>query len=1167
MLTDKIWVEKGFQTSINISFDLHNETKIKNFIPTTSAIDIIEDVILSTTNENRARILIGAYGRGKSHIVLMIMALLQNKNKSLFKSLLIKIKIYKPDLYDFLINYINSKEKLLPIIITGSSKTLSQSFLLALKQSLKNAELLDLLPDTNFSSCILTIKTWETEYPDTFNQFKELIDCSIDDFIIKLSEYDISTYNNFIKIYPSLTSGSEFNPFSNVDVVDLYEQVSKKIKKYGFSGIFVIYDEFSKYLETNIKTATVNDTKLLQDFAEKCNRSGSNQMHLMLISHKDISNYVDTKLPKSKVDGWRGVSGRFEHMVLQDNFSQMNEVISQVIKKDTSFWKTFSKENKDNFKNLYHISNLFEKNTENQKIIVEDCYPLHPISTFLLPRLSEKVAQNERTLFTFLSSESKYTLNHFIKNSQDLFPLLTPDKIYDYFEQELTKEPYVSPIFKIYKTTSKALNLVDKNSLSAKIIKTLAVIYIVEQFEKLAPTKDTIFEIFKNYDKNEVASSLDYLIENQCVVYLKRSNDYLKIKESSNINILDKIKDYKCKYSNEFILNNVSFDNYIYPTRYNDEMAITRYFDFTFISNENLNFDDLDFTADGIIYAIITNENVDDIRSKIMSCSDKRVLCILPSEYQDIEKILVEYKAILNLKEQFSDDIAVLDELDIYLDDTEEVIYNFIQGYLRPELKSSEFYWCGQKQNFKRKSHISNKLSEICYELYPNTPFINNEIINKNNVNSVAINSRNKLVDMILNNNFNVDLNASSQEISFLRSTLVMTDILKDGVLQTENTKIDNVLNEISTFVHSSTDGEYFSKLYNKLTNFEFGYGLKKGVLPIYLAVILQKNDVIIHQKENEVPLCSDTLNSINQRPYDFKLFIQSNVEEKRAFCKDLIDVFCDYVTPSNNIFSNIVDSIYRWYMNLPKYSKNLKFFYKGSCNKSEKVDNTSIVFMKSIVSYSNNANDFLFNVLPKTFGHTEINDNLIKDITFAKNSFDNAKNGLIKHLKNDIILIFSKESASLISAVKDYTEKLNEHALSNLFPNGEHKVIELMLNITNDEDIFVERLAKTVTSLRIDDWNYDFILEFNTKLTEIKKSIDTFNNISHTQNEEISKYKVSFIDSAGEEVIKSFEKVDYSDRAKLLYNCITNEISDMGQSITEQETRQILMEILEKMC
>ena len=55
--------------------------------------------------------------------------------------------------------------------------------------------------------------------------------------------------------------------------------------------------------------------------------------------------------------------------------------------------------------------------------------------------------------------------------------------------------------------------------------------------------------------------------------------------------------------------------------------------------------------------------------------------------------------------------------------------------------------------------------------------------------------------------------------------------------------------------------------------------------------------------------------------------------------------------------------------------------------------------------------------------------------------------------------------------------------------------------------------------------------------------------------------------DSEGREVVKTFNRSEYSTRAKLLYNEITNSIDEMGQSITEQEKRQILIEILEKLC
>lgn len=42
-------------------------------------------------------------------------------------------------------------------------------------------------------------------------------------FINALSTYDISAYEQFERVYPTLTAGSVFNPFLGFDVVELYE--------------------------------------------------------------------------------------------------------------------------------------------------------------------------------------------------------------------------------------------------------------------------------------------------------------------------------------------------------------------------------------------------------------------------------------------------------------------------------------------------------------------------------------------------------------------------------------------------------------------------------------------------------------------------------------------------------------------------------------------------------------------------------------------------------------------------------------------------------------------------------------------------------------------------------------------------------------------------------
>ena len=147
----------------------------------------------------------------------------------------------------------------------------------------------------------------------------------------------------------------------------------------------------------------------------------------MLISHKEIANYID-KLPKQKVDGWRGVSERFKHIHLNNNFSQTYEIISSVIQKDETLWSAFIKEHEDDFGAIsqrYATHPLFSENSDELNIALYGCYPLHPVSTFILPRLSERVAQNERTLFTFLSAAGSATLPSYLACSDDRFEFIT----------------------------------------------------------------------------------------------------------------------------------------------------------------------------------------------------------------------------------------------------------------------------------------------------------------------------------------------------------------------------------------------------------------------------------------------------------------------------------------------------------------------------------------------------------------------------------------------------------------------------------------------------------------------------------------------------------------------------------------------------------------------
>ena len=1203
-----ISVASGFQYSVNIGYDLNNEEKIKNFIPTASAMDLLKDILLSTqvSSTERARVLIGAYGKGKSHIMLTILSILMKKDLSLFENTLSKLSGTK--LQQLIMNYYASSNKILPIVVTGNNTSLTQSFLLALQRTLASNDYLDIMPETNYKAAVSVIDRWKNEFPETYRRFCELIEKPVNTFVEELLEFNTNTYEAFESIYPSLTAGSVFNPFLGFDVVELYENVAKGLRQKGYTRIFVVYDEFSKYLEANITAASVSDTKMLQDFAEKCNRSGPTQMHIMLISHKEIANYIDV-LPKQKVDGWRGVSERFLHVRLSNNFTQTYEIIGSVIQKDPSMWKKFTAQNHRRFEILeerYCAHPIFSgmSKTEIQETI-KRCYPLHPVSTFILPRLSERVAQNERTLFTFLSANGISTLPAYLEAYEDQeFALITPDQIYDYFEPLFKKEVYSGALHEIYLLTEVILEQLESGSLESKIVKCISLIYILEQFEKLRPTKEELYGVFSlSYSHKDIECAIDSLIENEYVVYLKRSNNYLQLKQSSGVDIQQKILNIveaqRRTVSIEDALNDVNQENYLYPSRYNDAHEMIRYFDFTFVSENTICRPELLKTitdqaaADGTIFGVLLNspDSIANVKKALTALSTdmKRTVFVLPKNYMNIEPAVREFKAVIDLREQAAGDKILFDEYEVIYEDLRDLIGSFISTYTHPELYKAHYICHGSEQAINRKAALTELLSSICDDCYAKTPVINNEALNRNEATPMARNSRNKIVAALLRTELepNLGLTGTGQEVSIMRSTLVRTGVLENvssniavNLHPTENPSMAQMLGEIENFIFSAkTNGsQSFNLLYERLCGAQNGIALRRELVPIYLAAGLHefKQQVVVSDRFGQVALNADVLLQINAHPENFKLGYLDWTPEKNDYILRLEKIFSKEIVSSeksSSPYNYIITAMKRWYVSLPKYVKEMKIAPNG-----KEIDRGYSGFIK-LLRQDPSGYDFLFEQIPQVFGYTSFVEGAADNIRGAKEFYDNALANLRGFLAYRVKKLFVAKGKhkpvnqmSLSSVIRDWCESLDQSVFEQLFTDGTDRCLGLLKNISNDESTFVARLAKVTTDLRMEDWNDHTLEKCIISLEHCKNTAEAFHGESDTvdtRHDEIGpdSYQISFALGNGRSETKRFERIATSNRGKLLHNKIVADIESFGQAITEAEKRQILMDVLKNFC
>lgn len=107
------------------------------------------------------------------------------------------------------------------------------------------------------------------------------------------------------------------------------------------------------------------------------------------------------------------------------------DMVATVLHKNSSEYEKFISVKQSEFERLRKTVDKYRAFDKIRGSLTDDlaksCYPLHPYSLLLLPKISELIAQNERTIFTFLSSNERNTVPYFLRKEDSEFPLIDRD--------------------------------------------------------------------------------------------------------------------------------------------------------------------------------------------------------------------------------------------------------------------------------------------------------------------------------------------------------------------------------------------------------------------------------------------------------------------------------------------------------------------------------------------------------------------------------------------------------------------------------------------------------------------------------------------------------------------------------------------------------------------
>lgn len=1153
-------INETFQYSINLQFDINNINKIKEYIPTTDSCEILEHYFDSIFgNFNKSTILVGPYGKGKSHLLLILLTLLNDyKNEDIddIEKLLDKIKNINLNTYVKIKTLRDKKTKFMPVIINSNYNNINQAFLLALTEALEREGIDNIVVNTYFDVALEIINKWKEENDkELIEKFKICLEkkkITLEQLEEGLRIYNEDYYNIFKDVYTCVLHGIEFNPLINTDIIKYYKDVNYKISQLGYTGILVVFDEFSKFLEYVGNESMMRDLKILQDFAELASRTNSKEQILFsCITHKAFNSYLKN-LRDSKTNAFKTVEGRFKELYFNRSMEQNFEIIEQTIKKNSKFNtyinkyladnRAFYRELKDEF-NFCRINNV-------EDILFKGCFPLNPATVFAVVNLSEKVAQNERTLFTFLTDDDVYSFKYYINNN-NTESLFNVDRIYDYFynilkkeNNELIKEIWIKAENAISKTT----DIIEIN-----ILKVLAIIYMINDFENYSPVNSTI-RLSLALDEKEFNEKLEGLLE-RGLIKRRKTNKLLEFSTAYNKEVLE---DIKAIQQNKF--NNINYSQslekiynlgYELPRRYNQNYKITRFFKEIFINEFELNnlrtfrlhFEK--YQSDGLVLNLLReSKNIENVIENFNRINDEKVVLRIPNSIINSEVIdaVKEMEAVNYYKNSEKQENDIIRELNMIEEEDLELIQNEIEKDFADN--NSYILYNNITDN---SSNINAVISEICERIYSESPIINNEMINKQKISAPIVKARDIVIDCIINRNKNMITSQTSAEAT----------IYKAIVDKKNNADIKKVIKIIENYIkQSEKNGKIsFENIYRKLKNEP--YNIRDGIIPVFIALALENysNNAILYYKNREIELISANISKIIEEPSNYYIYIEAGTQEKLQFINKLLKLFkLDFSKDQRENIRRLMYSLKKWTLSLPRITREL------SATNNIIVDNEIINFKNELLKTDLNNNEFLFKVLKEIFNEEEYLK-LYDKIKNAKDEldkyFDNYENYVIEQFKN---IFENSNNNSLNKILKKWYESLKEKVKYVVLKAETKQLLDYILEINtfNDKDI-IENISYILLGYYIEDWQVDsYSLFFNN----FEYIIDELNTVEEDSKDKI---EISVKNKDGNNIVKFIDDIEIGPIGKTLMSNIEDTIEEYADSIDKSEKIKILMNILNK--
>ena len=845
-----IEVNPRFTRSVSITRDFANPDALQGYLLTPVGEAVLGRIAAALREEpetgTKAWSLTGPYGSGKSAFGLLVAQALcaTNKAKQISRNViekdqpLIHEKLFGPGAV-----LKKKSAKLIPILITGSRQPLEKVLAAKLAEELRA-----LSPRGRPPQVVEELEAVANNPKPTGTKVAELFEEANNTY---LSRFDTEA-----------------------------------------EGLLLVIDELGKFLEFGASHPDQGDVFLLQELAEIASRS-KRPFLVITILHQSMERYTDQMAPSKRAE-WAKVQGRFEDIAFEDRIEQIIRLTAKAIEhrkhgENSRIWQKQAAQQLNGIEKLDVSLPGIQIETLNG--LLEGCFPLHPIVTLIAGPLFRLFAQNERSLFAFLSSSERHGFHEFLTTTE-----FNPrnavtyrvDQLFDYAAHAIG-QTQAGGYSRVWHEIQAALErLTDASTFEMYLAKTIGLLQLLGSKSPVPASIHTLRFALKDLgDSEEVDRALEKIKKNSLVVYRKHLNSYA-LWEGSDIDVGEKLEEAK-RYVRQDqplaeFLTQLMPPKPIVAKKHYFQKGTLRYFAVRYADALNLEkvLEKLPDDADGLVIFCLP-ANFDEKKKIILALESAEklntypILAAIPSGLADLRALCNEvlgWRWVISNTPDLNSDRIARKEIQSRLEYCEKTIRHQLAYAFKTngsEQIGCDWFFMGSKKKFKQAKELNNFLSNICEERYCHTPTWRNELINRQALSSSAAAARRDLIKAMIDSpeKENLGLEGHPPERTIYETLLLQSRLHRKKGSEwgfyppdaKSDPAIHAVWKAIEEFLTDTENGRLpVMRLFQRLKHPP--YGLKEGPLPILLtaALIYFDSDVALYEDGTFQPQISEAI-------------------------------------------------------------------------------------------------------------------------------------------------------------------------------------------------------------------------------------------------------------------------------------------------------------------